>query len=198
MVGALHVPAVAEGDEEVADGVLFADGLPGDAAPAAALDAVGVQRDALHVPAVAEGDDDVRVRDEVLLSDVLDGGVEDLRAALVAVLFLQVRAVLLDEGVDLLGVLQQVDEVLDELLELVVLLLDAGGLQLREAAQLHVEDGLRLAVGELERRGLQCGLRGLGGRRGADRGDHLVEQVEGLEQPFEDVRALARLVEVEL
>ena len=51
---------------------------------------------------------------------------------------------------------------------------------------------------QVEGRLLQTRARRLGGRRGANGGDDGVELVDRLEQALEDVRALARLLEVEL
>ena len=70
------------------------------------------------------------------------------------------------------------------------LVLNLAALQRGQAAQLHVEDGLGLLLGQLEAR-LQVGGRGVAVLRPANRIDHGVEVIEGDGQAFEDV--LARL-----
>ena len=203
-------------DHEVVDGVFLARGSAGHAAPAPALQPVRLQRDALHVAAVGDGDDDLLVRDEVLVGDLVDGWSEDLRTAVVAVVRHELAAVVLDQRVDLPGVREQVLEVRDLLHELGVLVHDALLLKRGEAAQLHVENRLRLPIGQVERLdagsvGCEGGhgrpvefaahqhrLRRVGGLRVADHGDDLVEAVDGLEQAIEHVGAVLRLLEVEL
>ena len=82
-----------------------------------------------------------------------------------------------------------------QLLELVAQLL---AVELGEPAELHVEDVLRLHVGELERRDHQAGLGALGVFGAADQGDDGVDHVERLHQALDDVLALLRLAETEL
>ena len=82
-----------------------------------------------------------------------------------------------------------------QLLELVAQLL---AVELGEAAELHVEDVLRLHVGELERRDHEAGLGALGVFGTADVGDDGVDHVERLHQALDDVLALLRLAETEL
>ncbi len=75
--------AVRRGDEEMLDEVLFARARADAALAAARLVAIDVHRGALDVSGMADGDGHVRVGDQVLDLDLLDG-VHDLRAALVA------------------------------------------------------------------------------------------------------------------
>ena len=80
--------------------------------------------------------------------------------------------------------------------ELVVLIGDLLPLQGGQLAQLHVEDGLRLDLVDLQELH-QAGL-GLRRRRGpADQRDDLVDAVEGLEQAAQDVGALFGLAQQE-
>ena len=97
-----------------------------------------------------------------------------------------------------LRALEQILEVVDALHQLLVLFLDLVALELGEAAELEVEDGLRLAVAHLPR--LRHELRlGVFGRVGAaDGGDDLVEVLEGDQVALQDVLAVARLLELEL
>ena len=87
---------------------------------------------------------------------------------------------------------QQVFQVGDPLLQFGVLLLQLLALECRQAAQLHVEDRLRLDLRELKI-GHQVLARRIHRLAVADRMDHLVEDVERPQQPFHDVRPLARL-----
>ena len=78
-----------------------------------------------------------------------------------------------------------------------ILVLDLLALEGGQPAQLHLEDGVGLDLGQLEaldeRRSRRIDV-----RRRADRGDDLVQVVEGDLQALEDVRALLRAREVEL
>ncbi len=79
----------------------------------------------------------------------------------------------------------------DRLAQLRHLLFELGAAEAGEPAELHVEDVLGLHLGELERRRHE---RLAGGRlvgRRADRGDDLVDHVEGLEQALDDVGPVA-------
>ena len=71
-------------------------------------------------------------------------------------------------------------------------------LELREPAQLHVEDVVRLDLGELERRGHEAGAGGLDVGRAPDQGDDGVDHVERLHQALDDVLPLLRLAQAEL
>ena len=81
----------------------------------------------------------------------------------------------------------------DRLAGLLELGLDVDARQPGEAAQLHVEDVDRLHLGEPERLGHQPVLGGVGVLAAADQGDDLVDDVERLDPPFEDVLTLLGL-----
>ena len=117
------------------------------------------------------------------------------RAALVAVLVADRGELVLDDAAQLHLVGEDRLELGDRLRELVELVAQLLALERGQAAQRHVEDvrGLRLA--EFERRELQRRARRVGGLRTADQRDDRVDHVEGLEQAFEDVRTVARLVQ---
>ena len=81
-------------------------------------------------------------------------------------------------------------QLLDELQDLLVLLHDLLALERGQPAQLHVEDGLGLDLGQ--RRAASSGCRG---RRPAfaacaDDPDHEVELLDGLAEPGQDVGPL--------
>jgi hypothetical protein len=82
--------------------------------------------------------------------------------------------------------------------ELLHLLLELRPAQASEAAQLHVEDVFGLHLGELEGLRLQRVASGGLVRRGADRGDDLVDEVERLDEALDDVRPVLRLLQAEL
>src|SRR5581483_11134138 len=185
-------------DEEVADGVLLAGDHAGDAFAAAALQAVALEGHALDVAAVGDRDDGLLVGDEVLLGDVLGAGVDDLGAALVAVLLLELHHVVADQVVDLARALEEVLEVVDALDQLLELVLDLVAFEAGEAAELEVEDGLRLLVAHLPGLGHELLFGGVGGLGAADRLDDLVEVAQGDEVALEDVLAFAGAVELEL
>ena len=134
------------GDQQAPDSVGLAHRHAGDATAAAALDAVGLQRQALDVAAVGQRDHRLLVRDQVFFAEVLDLLLDDLRAPLVAVALLDVLGLFDDQEVDLARVGQQVFEVVDLLDQLLVLVLELLALQRGQAAQLHVQHGLRLAL----------------------------------------------------
>ena len=78
-----------------------------------------------------------------------------------------------------------------------VFLLGLFAFQTGELGKAHVEDGLRLPLGEAE--ALHEAVLGLLLRaRGAQKGDDLVDVIEGDEQSLEDVAARLGLVEVVL
>ncbi len=83
---------VRRGDEQMLDEVFFLDIDALHAAAAAILFAVGGGREALDVALMADGDDHVLFGDEVFDGDFFLG-IDDLGAALVAVLVLQSRSV---------------------------------------------------------------------------------------------------------
>ena len=157
------------GDDEVADGVILAGLHADDADAPAALRAVGAERQALDVAAGGEGDDDLLVGDHVFFREAFRLLVHDDRAAIVTVRLFKVDCVVLDQVVDLAGVGEEVLEVRDLLDQLLVLLLNLVALELGQAAELHVEHCLRLAVAQLERRAHQANLCLLGRRCASDR-----------------------------
>ena len=147
---------------------------------------------------MTQRDHDLLMGHEVLFAVLLRYLRDDLRSAVVAVLFLELFYVLPDEEVDLAWVCEQIFQLGDELDEFLVLLLNLLTLQAGETPELHVEHGLRLDLRQVERPGHQGVLRLLGGLGASDRLDHLVQLVQRLDQALEDVVAIARLAEVEL
>src|SRR5690606_3863447 len=128
----------------------LADRLAARANTATALHAELLERCALDVAALAERDHALLVWDEVLLAEVLRIALHDLRAAGVAILALQFGHVVVDEREDLARVREQVLEIRDALDQLLVLVEQRLALQRGETAELHVEDGPRLDLREVE------------------------------------------------
>src|SRR5262245_52956339 len=125
----------------------------------------------------------------------LDAAVDDLRAAFVGVLLLD-RAQLLDDQAPqhaLVG--QDLFQLGDQLDHLFVLVDDLLPFEGRQAAELHVEYCLSLNLRELELvdQPLLGVVRGL---RRADQLDDLVDDVDGLLQAFQDVRAAPGLLQL--
>jgi len=87
---------------------------------------------------------------------------DDLGAPHVAVVLLDLLELVHDEFLERFFAGQNSLVLRDFLLQLVVLLLDFFALERREALQLHFQNRLRLALGELEPR--HQALAGLGGR----------------------------------
>ena len=132
--------------------------------------------------------------DEVLdINVVLD--VLDFRLALVAVLVADGDQLVAQHGLDLFGVGQQLAEVGDALFQLVILVLQLLALEPLQGLEPHVENGLRLHVGEAEALH-EVFLRIVIAL--ADDADDLVDVLLGDEQTLEQMRALERFLEVEL
>jgi hypothetical protein len=113
------------------------------------------------------------------------------------VLLLQLGQLVLDDLADAGRVGEDVLELGDELDDREVLVLDLLALEGGQAGQPHVEDGLRLELGQVEAaHQVGPGVVDLG--RLADGLDDRVEVVEGDLEALEDVRPGARLAEVEL
>jgi len=93
-------------------------------------------------------------------------------------------------------VLEQVLEELDQLALFGELFLEFAAIELSQAAQRHVEDGVRLDFGEAEFVD-EAAAGGFGIAAGANELDDGVDGVERLDQSFEDVRAFAGAFEVE-
>src|SRR6266850_2456630 len=183
-----HRLAVAE-REEVDHGLAL--GL----APApAALAAVGLDVRALDVARARDGDDHLLVGEEVLDRQLRRLG-EDLGAPRVAVLLFDLEQLLPDDAHQLGVRGEDALELLDQREHLLVLLDDLVPLQLGQALQPHVQDGLGLDLGELEPHHQRV-LGGVGTVGAADDANHQIELLDGLAQARENVRPLLRAREL--
>src|SRR5947199_2911405 len=185
---------VRRGDEEVLDDVFLFRLHAGHALAPAALAAVGLDVRALDVARARDGDDHLLVGEEVLDRQLRRLG-EDLGAARVAVLLFDFEQLLLDDAHQLGVRGQDALELLDQREHLLVLLDDLVPLQLGQALQPHVQDGLGLDLGELEPRHQRV-LGGVGAVRAADDANDHVELLDSLAQAGENVRPLLRAREL--
>ena len=161
---------------------------------AAQLGAVERERRALHVPGVRDRDHHLLVGDHVLDRDVVRLG-HDLGAPGVAVALLDLGQLPLDLGEQQGVGAEDGAQAIDHLEQLAVLVDQLLPLEAGEALEAHVEDrlGLHLREAEDAHQPLARHRRGLAG---ADRRDHLVEDVERLEQALDDVGPLLGLAQV--
>ena len=182
------------GDEDLLDEVVVGGHGAGLALSAALLRAVERDRVALHVAGVAHGDDHVLVRDQVLVGQIARLP-KDLRTPGVAEVALHLAQLVLDDGEQELLAAQDGRQARDERLHLGQLVEDLLLLQAGEALQLHLQDGLRLDLGEREER-LQLSRGDLPVLRGLDDRDDLIDVVERDLVPEQDVLALLRLAQL--
>src|SRR5437762_2316590 len=193
-VGEEEEVRVRGGDEEVFDDVFLFRLHASHALAAAALAAVGLDVRALDVARARDGDHHLLVGEEIFDCQLRRLG-ENLGAPRVAVLLFDLEQLFLD-GAHQLGVRgQDALELLDQREHLLVLLDDLVPLQLGQALQPHVQDGLGLDLGELEPRHQRV-LGGVGAVRAADDANDHVELLDGLAQAGENVRPLLRAREL--
>src|SRR5262249_16600557 len=152
------------------------------------------QRRAFDVTRMGQGDHDILVRDQVFERQ-LDAAFNDLSAALVGVILLN-RAQLFDDHVSQRALVRQnLFQLGDQFDPLFVLVNQLLSFERRQATELHIENRLRLNLRELEL--VDQSLLGVIGRfRAADQLDDLVNDVNGLLQAFQYVRAVFGLLQL--
>src|SRR5262249_30231837 len=187
---------VRRSDEEMADEILFSRAHADASLAAAALRTVGRDRGPLDVARVGDGDRHVLVGDQVLDAE-LTALVDDLGPAPVGELVADALQLGHDQLNEQLLAGQDRAEALDRLHQLDELVEDLLAFQPRQPLELHVEDGLRLGLRELEVR-LEPLARLRRALRSANQLDHFVEVVERDPEAFEDVGARLGLPELEL
>ena len=194
LVGEEHQVIVGGAGVDLADKVLVPAAHAADAASAAALGLVDIQRLALEVAKVGQGDHALLLRNQVLDVDLaLHRG--KLGAARVVELLLDLQQLLLDDGADLLLVGQDGVVLGDLGVQLIHLGLDLLALQPCQTAQRHLHNGLRLHV--VQTKPLHQGsLAFLHGVVGADNRDNLVDVVQRSHQALQNVGALLGLFQV--
>ena len=162
---------------------------------AATLRTVERQRRPFDVAAAGDGDHHVFVGDHVLDGDVAFV-FDDFRAATVAVKGLDLDQLVFDHF-EQQGVRREDGpHPFDEGHDFAVFLEQLFAFEPGEALEAHVEDGLGLQIGETELAD-ESAFGFFGGAAGADGVDDFVDDVEGLEQAFEDVGAGFGFFEVE-
>ena len=169
------------------------------AVAAALLLAVLGERHALHIAAVRERDDARRVGNQVLHRDLVlvrDDLGAALRVRLRAVLRLELRKVLADDRVDLLGVRENRLVLCDRGEQLRELVGKLVALEPDELVEAHLEDRVDLQVGEAEALE-KARLRLVSRLRRADDRDDFVEVVDREEEAVYDVLPRLRLPELE-
>ncbi len=185
------------GEAQVDDLVLGPGGHALHAPAAPALGPEDLGRRALDVGAGAEADEHVLLVDQILFPEVPVRVGEDLRAPFVAELLLELQDLVPDQGPDLGRVGQQVLQVGDLGQDGLVFVLDLLPLQGRQPAQLQVQDGLGLDLAQAEAFH-ELGPGVVHVRAVADGLDHLVQELEGDAQAFQDVGPFPGLAQLEL
>ena len=186
-------PVVRGAHEEVRDEVVLLERRALHAAPAALLGAVEVGLGALRVAGARDGDDDVLDGDEVGVGD-LAVVADEAGQPLVPVLLDDLAELVADDLPLALRPVEDVLQVADRRLDLGQLVDDLLALEGGQATELHVEDGLGLELVDLEE--LDQAVPGdVDGLRRADEGDDLVERVERLDEPAQDVGPLLGLAQ---
>src|SRR3989344_5468757 len=93
----------------------------------------------------------VRVGNKVFFGEFFGAVLHHSRAAVVAILLANLLELLFDDSEYLLGASQNGLEFRDKRLHFIQLILDLLALEARELLEPHIEDSLRLYLGELER-----------------------------------------------
>ena len=115
----------------------------------AALPPERIRRDRLDVSRLREDDNHFFIVDEVEHVDLTDIGRKS-STALVSVARLELTELVLDDGTQLGFALEDRFQLLDRRAELLQLIMQLLAIELGKATQRHVEDVVRLHLGELE------------------------------------------------
>src|SRR6476661_11283507 len=180
-------------DEEVRDDVVRLQAGTLDTLPAAPLSSVQVGLRALRVARSSDRDDDIFLGDQVLDTDVAVVR-DDPGATLIAVLLDDLGQFVRDDLTLAAGPGEDVVVVVDLRRDAGVLIDDPLPLERGQPAQLHIEDGRRLDLIDVEQLHQPAPSR-LGGRRSPDERDYGVQLVQRLEQAAQDVDAFLGLAE---
>ena len=163
---------------------------------ASVLKTVFGERCPLDISEMRDSDHHILVSIEVLRIELLCRK-SDFRPAGIAVFLLHLESLVLDDLHLHALVRKHILAVADELHELVILVLELLPLESCELAETHLDDCSSLHIGEAE-----CShelvLRLFHALRRTDDIDDLVDHIKSLEETFEDMGSLARLLEVEL
>ena len=158
---------------------------------------VGGEWLALDVAATTDRDHHILVRNEVFIRHLTRSILCNACAALVAELLLQLGVLRGDDLGDALRIGKDVFELLDQPEDFQILVFDLLALECGKPGEAHVQDCLRLQFAQLELRH-QLFARNIHISGGTNRLDHGIKVVQRNLQAFQDVRALARLLEIKL
>ena len=152
---------------------------------------------ALDIAAQGDADQGGFIVHQVFLMEIFFRLMGDVRAARIAIFFGHGLDILLDDQQDFLRAGQQVLQKGDALEGLLLLVFDLFPFQGCQAAELHIQDSLRLPFAQREaaHQALFGGL-GVGGI--ADGGNDLIQVLQSDQQAGQDVGALARFSQVKL
>ena len=180
-------------DLQRGDRILFARGHADHALAAAMLLAIGGERLALDVAAAGDGDHHIFVGDQVLVRHLARCILGDLGATSIGKLLLQLGELIRDDLGDARRSREDVFEFGDELDHFEIFVLNLLALEGGEARKAHVENRLRLQLGELEALH-EMGACDINVGCGTNRLDDRIKIVEGDLESFEDVGALTCLL----
>ena len=190
-----HDLLVRAGHEHLGGIIRLLDVHAGDAASAAVLRPVRRGGNTLYIALMCHGHDHVLFLDQILDIDIVFRD-RQLAPALITVLVPDLADLRLDHFHQQVLVSQDRRQPGDGLFQLLVFLLKPFALQAGQAGKAHVENGLGLLLGKRKAQH-QGFLRGSGILAGADDGDDLVDMVQCLEQAFQNMGPLLRLVQLE-
>ncbi len=183
-------------DEHRLDEVVLFGRRTAASASSPGLPSVTADRGPFDKAIMADCDHHLFFGDHVLDAELL-GLVHDLRPAFISVLLSHLQEFFADDLHLQLLAFQDCPEAFDQLDGLAVLLFDLLPFQSGQALQAHVQDGLCLEFGELELLH-QTVLRGLHIARRLDELDDRIDVVQSDDESFQDMRALLRLIQLEL
>ena len=166
--------------------IVIAPGLKAlDALAAPVLALIHIQRRAFYIAEVGHGDHALLV-DHHILQRQGTVFVGDIGAAGIGVLGLDDQQLFLDHAVKQVFVGQDCLVFLDLAFQIVILILQLFAFQTGQGLQTHIDNGLGLGIAEAEA-GHQIVLSLLDRAGGADDGNDLVDDIDGLEQAFQDM-----------
>jgi len=169
--------------------VLFACRHAYDAAPSPVLQDIGLGRHAFHETALRERNHHILVRDQVFFREAQRLLVGYLGGARIAELAAERFGLFLDKPVDARRIGQQVLQIGNGLFDLFQLIEYLLAFEIGQAAELHVEDGLRLYLGKLEALH-KSAAGGIGVGRLAYGLDDLVQKIERYLEAFKYMLAV--------
>src|SRR6185503_14528649 len=130
--------------------ILILGGMTQNAASTATLRAESSSCHALNIAALSETDQHRLILDKVFIAQGFRGFARDSGAAIIAIFLGQVSHIVLNQSQDLFGACQQILQIGYLLSDLLVFLFDLPALQGSQTAQLHIQNGLRLKLAQLE------------------------------------------------